>query len=110
MRLVRPEVHLFAVTFAFCAVFQPTVIDMSNAGASGVSGWLGDIHGCISSVPITRFIAAGELEIDAPPAITTVSMSALMLAAAPCTAAMPDAQCRLSATPGTLVRPSSTAA
>ena len=28
------------------AVFSPTVIDMSNAGASGVSGWLGDIHIC----------------------------------------------------------------
>ncbi len=84
---------------------------MSNAGASGVSGWLGDIHGFTSSVPMTRFIEDGEVETDsAPPAITTVSMSALMLAAAPCTAAMPDAQCRLRATPGTWVRPRSTAA
>ena len=80
------------MTPTFCAVFQPTVIDMSNAGACGVSGWLGDIHGFISSVPSTRFIALGELEIDsAPPAMTTVSMPAMMLADAVCTAAMPDA-------------------
>ena len=99
------------MTFAFCAVFHPTVIDMSNAGASGVSGWLGDIHGSMSSVPRPRFIAAGEVEIDsAPPAITTRSMPARMLAAAPWTAAMPEAQWRFSATPGTLVSPSSTAA
>ena len=66
---------------------------MSKAGALGDSGWLGDIHGAISSVPSTRFMADGELEmLSAPPAITTRSMPARMLAAAPCTAAIPDAQ------------------
>jgi hypothetical protein len=33
------------VTPTRCAVFQPTVIDMSMAGASGVSGCDGDSHG-----------------------------------------------------------------
>ena len=94
------------VTPTFWAVFQPTVIDMSNAGACGVSGWLGDIHGFISSVPITRFIELGDVEIDsAPPAMTTVSIPAMMLPAAVCTAAMPDAQWRLCTTPGTSMRP-----
>ncbi len=45
-----------------------------------------------------------------PPAITTLSMPAMMLAAAPWTDAMPDAQWRLSATPGISESPSSTAA
>ncbi len=58
-----------------------------------------------------RFIALGDDEIDsAPPAMTTSSIPAMMLAAPDCTGAMPDAQCRLYATPGTLVRPSSIAA
>ena len=39
--------------------------------------------------------------LSVPPAITTLSMPARMLAAAVCTAAMPDAQWRLCATPGT---------
>jgi hypothetical protein len=34
------------LTPAFTAVFQPTVIDMSIVGASGVAGWLGDNHCC----------------------------------------------------------------
>jgi hypothetical protein len=29
----------------FCAVFHPTVIDMSRSGASGVARWLGESHG-----------------------------------------------------------------
>ena len=84
---------------------------MSKAGASGVAGCDGDIHCTQSSVPGVRFIVCGEVEIDSePPAITTLSMPAMMLAAAPCTDAMPDAQCRLSATPGISTRPSSIAA
>ena len=76
-----------------------------------VSGCDGDIHCAQSSVPSMRFIICGDVEIDsAPPAITTRSMPAMMLAAAPCTDAMPDAQWRLSATPGTSMRPSSIAA
>ena len=75
------------------AVFWPTVIDMSNAGASGVSGWLGDIHGASSSPGSTRFIALGDVESDsAPPTMRTSSMPAMMLAAPDCTGAMPDAQ------------------
>ncbi len=34
------------LTPALTAVFQPTVIDMSIVGASGVAGWLGESHGC----------------------------------------------------------------
>ena len=69
------------VSPAFCAVFQPTVIDMSNAGASGVSGWLGDIHGAKSSVPsdaLHRRSARSRCD-SAPPAMTTLSMPAMML-------------------------------
>ncbi len=81
------------MTFAFLAAFHATVIDMSNAGASGVSGWLGDIHGAMSSVPRTRFMDAGDVDTDSdPPVMTTLSMPARMLAAPPWTAAMPDAQ------------------
>ena len=93
------------------AVFKPTVIDMSNAGASGCSGCDGDIHWAQSSVPGVRFETIGMLDmLSDPPAITTVSMPAMMLPAAFCTAPMPDAQWRLSARPGTSMRPSSIAA
>ena len=65
---------------------------MSNAGASGVSGWLGDIH-IIGSPPGCAIHDCGaELELCVPPATTTVSMSARMLPAASCTALSPDAQ------------------
>jgi len=42
--------------------------------------------------------------------MTTVSIPAMMLPAAVCTAAIPDAQCRLWTTPGTSIRPFSIAA
>ena len=58
-----------------------------------------------------RFIVLGEDEIDsAPPAMITSSMPAMIDAAPDCTGAMPDAQWRLNATPGTSMRPSSIAA
>ena len=44
VRPQRPGVHLLAGDAAFSAVFQPTVIDMSIVGASGGSGWVGDIQ------------------------------------------------------------------
>ena len=47
--------------------------------------------------------------LSVPPAMTTWSIPARMLAAAVCTAAIPEAQWRLWAMPGTSVRPSSTA-
>ncbi len=81
------------VSPADCAVLYPTVMDMSKAGASGVAGCDGDIHCSYSSVPSLRFIVCGDVDNDSdPPAMTTLSMPAMMLAAAPCTAAMPDAQ------------------
>ena len=93
------------------AVFHPTVIDMSKAGASGCSGCDGDIHGPQSSVPGLRLETCGVVDmLSDPPAITTVSMPAMMLAAALCTAPIPDAQWRLSASPGTSMRPRSMAA
>ena len=110
---VRPLVHVLAGEAApVCAVFQPTVIDMSNAGASGVSGWLGDIHGASSSVPSMRFIAFGERRDALRAARDHDLVHAGHDAARPRPAprAMPDAQWRLSATPGTSVSPSSIAA
>ena len=84
---------------------------MSNAGASGCSGCEGDIHGPQSSVNGVRFVVCGVVDmLSDPPAITTLSMPAMMLPAAPCTAPMPDAQWRLNAMPGTSVSPSSIAA
>ena len=53
------------------AVFSPTVIDMSNAGASGVSGWLGDIHICGSPPGCAIHDCGAELELCVPPATTT---------------------------------------
>ncbi len=91
-------------------MFSPTVIDMSNVGASGVSGWLGDIHICGSPPGSSTFHDCGEvLRLSVPPAMTTRSMPARMLPAPICTALSPEAQCRLSAMPGTPVRPSRTA-
>ena len=92
------------------AVFSPTVIDMSNAGASGVSGWLGDIHCCGSPPGSSTFHDCGAvLWLWVPPATTTRSMPARMLPAPICTALSPAAQWRLSAMPGTLVSPRRTA-
>ena len=92
------------------AVFSPTVIDMSNAGASGVSGWLGDIHIC-GSPPGWRhprlrrraraLRAAGD--DDACPCRHGCCPRPS------CTALRPDAQWRLSAMPGALVSPRTTA-
>ena len=98
------------LTPASFAVFQPTVIDMSRTGASGVSGWLGDSHGLGSICPGARLRQVGIVDrLSVPPAITTLSMPARMLAAAVCTAVSPEAQCRFIAAPGTLGIPSSTA-
>ena len=76
------------------AVFSPTVIDMSNAGASGVSGWLGDIHSCARRRAERGFIDCGDVDSGSRcrRRRRRLSMPALMLAAAICTAPMPDAQ------------------
>ena len=76
------------------AVFQPTVIDMSMVGASGVAGWLGDSHGSTPAYdPGSFFITVGLcVMLSAPPAMTTRSMPARMPAAAVWIGAMPDAQ------------------
>ena len=92
------------VTPALRAAFQPTVIDMSRLGASGRSGWVGDIQSSHSSP--TRILLRGEVDAEfTPPAMISSSMPARMLAAAFCTAARPAAQCRFTARPGTVVRP-----
>ena len=63
------------------------------------------------SVPGTRLLVFGIVELDCtPPATTTRSMPAMIEPAALCTAASPDAQCRLCATPGAFTRPASMAA
>ncbi len=100
------------LTPAVTAVFHPTVIDMSIVGASGVAGWLGDSHGCTPEYdPGSFFITTGLcVMLSTPPAMTTRSMPARMLAAAVWIGAMPDAQCRLCASPGISVSPRSTAA
>ncbi len=74
-------------------VFSPTVIDMSHAGASGVSGWLGDIQGTGSPPGSRRFIVRGEvLRLSVPPVTTTWSMPALIPDAPIATALRPAAQ------------------
>ena len=93
------------------AVFSPTVMDMSHCGALACSGWLGDIHGWGSMAEAGMDLndRGEELRLSVPPATTTSSMPARMLPAAICTALRPAAQWRLSARPGTSVRPSSRA-
>ena len=92
------------------AVFQATVIDMSKAGASGESGCEKDVQSTQSVVPTILFVERGEVEKEwTPPAITALSMPAMMEAAPVCTAANPAAQCRFWASPGTFSRPASTA-
>ena len=83
---------------------------MSKGGASGVAGWLGDIH-CTGSAPSSRRLVDVGMDdaLSVPPATTTRSMPARIDAAPICTADRPAAQWRLSARPGTSVRPSSTA-
>ena len=50
------------VTPAETAAFQPTVMDMSMLGASGLSRWLGDIQSAHSSVPGMRRVDRGEVD------------------------------------------------
>ena len=60
-----------------CAVFHPTVIDMSFDGASGVSTWVGGIHRSsnFSSGPGMRQLVSGVIDSDCtPPAIRARSM------------------------------------
>jgi uncharacterized protein len=58
-----------------------------------------------------RILAYGAVELEwTPPATTTRSMPAMTEAAALCSAASPEAQCRLCATPGAFTRPASIAA
>jgi hypothetical protein len=49
------------------------------------------------------------LALSVPPATITSAMPDMMVAAANCTAVAPEAQCRLTATPGTPVMPRRTA-
>src|SRR5262249_9861846 len=87
------------------AVFSPTVRGISNGGASGVGGFGSDIHGTgVPSGPRLLVIGA-VLRLSVPPAMTTLSIPARIVAAAVATAARPDAQCRLLARPGTCGRP-----
>lgn len=79
---------------------------MSMFGASGLSGWLGDIHATRSSVPGSRRRLWGISDVECvPPAMTTRSIPAIVEAAAALTAAKPDAQWRLTAKPATSVSP-----
>lgn len=98
----------------FSAVFQPTVIDMSRAGASGVSGCDGGIHGSLNSIgsePGTRHFISGEVDSDCtPPATITRSAPAPIWAAALAIEVRLPAQCRFTAWPGTLSIPLATAA
>lgn len=92
------------------ATFQPMQIDMSALGASGLSGWVGGIHGSTHSPSIRkRDFGAVEAELT-PPATTSPSIPARTLPAAPATASRPAAQCRLQAAPGTEVSPAVSAA
>ena len=95
------------------AVFQPTEIDMSMLGASGVSGCVGGIQRSVnwSSVPGVRNCCNGEVEVDwVPPAMIARSAPERIWAAALPIAVRPPAQCRLIAWPGTWVMPVTTAA
>ena len=48
------------------------MIDMSNAGADGVSGWLAGIHGCgfFADAGIDFVRRGMELRLSVPPATT----------------------------------------
>ena len=95
---------------ASTAVLCPTVMLMSKAGAVGVSGCDADIHGANSFVFGSRIEVRGNIDWECvPPAMTTSCMPATMSAAAVVTALSPEAQCRLRATPGMALIPSSTA-
>ena len=99
------------MTPACTAAFQPTEIDMSSQGASGVSTWLGGAQSVQSSVPGTRRVDCGAVEREwTPPATTARSMPALIDAAPVHTAARPDAQWRLWARPDAPGMPASMAA
>ena len=75
-----------------------------------MSRWVGANQSVQSSVPGMRRVDRGDVDDDwAPPAITTRSMPARTMAAAVVTAARPDAQWRLWATPATWSSPASMA-
>ncbi len=96
-----------------CAVFQPTVIDMSLAGASGVSTWVGGIHRSsnFSSGPGMRQFVRGVIDSDCtPPAIRARSMPEPIWAEALPIAVRLPAQCRLTDWPGTWDMPVASAA
>ena len=99
-------------TPASCAVFQPTVIDMSSNGASGVPGCDRGIQRSSHSwVPGIRERIAGAVDTDsAPPAITARSIPAMIPAAAAWIADRLEAHCRWAARPGTDIRPALIAA
>ena len=81
-----------------CAVFHPTVMDMSLAGASGVSTCVGGIHRSsnFSSGPGMRQFVSGVIDSDCtPPAIKARSMPEPICAAALPIAVRLPAQCRL---------------
>lgn len=78
-------------------MFQPTVFDMSLAGESGVSTWVGGIHRSsnVSSGPGMRQLVSGVIDSDCTlPAIRTRSMPEPIWAAALPIAVRLPAQCR----------------
>jgi hypothetical protein len=86
-----------------CAVFQPTVIDMSLVGASGVSTWVGGSQRSsnFSSGPGIRWFISGVIDNDCtPPAMSTRSIPEPIWAAALPMAVRLPAQCRFTAWPG----------
>ncbi len=97
----------------FCAVFQPTVIDMSLQGASGVSTCVGGIH-CSSnfnSGPGIRQLVSGIIDSDCtPPATSTRSIPQPIWAAALPMAVRLPAQCRFTDCPGMSSMPVAVAA
>ena len=98
---------------ADCAVFQPTVIDMSLAGASGVSTWVGGIQRSsnFSSGPGIRQFVSGVIDKDCtPPAMSTRSIPEPIWAEALPMAVRLPAQCRFTDWPGTWSRPVALAA
>ena len=75
-----------------------------------MAGWVGEYHGCRSSLPATRLKERGDVDrLSVPPATISRSMPARMLPAAIAMAERPAAQWRLSANPGTLSKPRRTA-
>src|ERR1700733_13443792 len=92
------------------AVFSPMVTDMSADGIPGASGWFSGTHRTGSPPPGGTLVSRGMvLALSVPPATMTSSMPARMVAAASAAAVLPDAQCRLTARPGTPGRPRRTA-